>query len=464
MDQLTVMIVGSGGREHALAWKVAQSPQAQRVIVAPGNGGTAASGISTSFTSKISNVDIRAEDTAGLLRFAQENQIGLTIIGPEGPLAEGIVDAFAAAGLRVFGPSRAAAQLEASKAYAKRFMCEQHIPTAEYASFDDFESAAAWVNAFGRPVVVKADGLAAGKGVIICETPEDAILALRRCMLDREFGAAGATVVIEERMTGREVSVLAFSDGHTIVTMPPARDHKRVFDNDEGPNTGGMGAYAPVPDVSEALIDEIKRTILQPTIDGMRARGIPYTGVLYAGIMLTPRGPRTLEFNCRFGDPETQVILPLLQSDLVDILMACVPTGMRSTESLWDGALDRMSSEVRWHAGACATIVAAAPGYPGAYPKGLPIHGLDEDIEQSGAIVFHAGTTPKGFRATIKDEQVVTSGGRVLSVSAQGDDLRTALEHAYAGINHIHFEGMHYRKDIGVIRSQDAPRAQMETL
>jgi len=230
-----------------------------------------------------------------------------------------------------------------------------------------------------------------------------------------------------------------------------------VFDNDEGPNTGGMGAYAPVPDVSEALIDEIKRTILQPTIDGMLARGIPYTGVLYAGIMLTPRGPRTLEFNCRFGDPETQVILPLLQSDLVDILMACVPTGMLSNESLRGGALDRMSSEVRWHAGACATIVAAAPGYPGTYPKSLPIHGLDEEFEQSGAIVFHAGTT-------ITDEQVVTSGGRVLSVSAQGDDMHTALERAYAGINHIHFEGMHYRKDIGVIRSQDAPTAHTETI
>jgi phosphoribosylamine--glycine ligase len=434
MDQFTVMIVGSGGREHALAWKVAQSSRVMRVIVAPGNAGTAASNLSTSFTSKISNTDIRAEDIADLLQFAQDYQIGLTIVGPEVPLAEGIVDSFTTAGLRIFGPSRAAAQLEASKAYAKRFMYENHMPTAEYASFDDFDKASAWVRAFGRPVVVKSDGLAAGKGVIMCETADDAIIALRRCMLDREFGAASTTVVVEERLTGREVSVLAFCDGSSVLTMPTARDHKRAYDNDEGPNTGGMGAYAPAPDVSAALIDEIKRTVLQPAVNGMAARGIPYKGVLYAGIMLTPNGPRTLEFNCRFGDPETQVILPLLQSDLVDILLACT-----------DGTLDNISSSVHWNEGACATVVAAAPGYPSAYPKGIPIAGLENNIGQSGSIVFHAGTA-------MKDGRIVTSGGRVLSVSACGDDMHAALDRAYAGMNHIQFEGMHYRKDIGVLR------------
>jgi phosphoribosylamine--glycine ligase len=313
MERIPILIIGSGGREHALAWKLAQSPLVGELFIAPGNAGTALVG---------TNVPIRVDDVAGLVTFAREKGVGLTAVGPEIPLALGLVDAFQAAGLPVFGPTQAAAQLEASKAFAKQFMQEEGVPTAVSATFTDYHQAANYLP--DGPSVIKASGLAAGKGVIVCDNRVQAEAALRQIMLDREFGAAGDEVVIEERLTGPELSVLAFCDGKTAVALAPARDHKRAYDGDLGPNTGGMGVYAPPPDVDDRLVEEIMRTVIQPAVDGMARRGTPYIGVLYAGVMLTPDGPKTLEFNCRFGDPETQVILPLLDGDLAEIMLACI--------------------------------------------------------------------------------------------------------------------------------------------
>lgn len=422
MDKLRILIVGGGGREHALAWKLAQSLHTETLYIAPGNAGTELVG---------QNVPIASDDIDGLLKFALENRIDLTVVGPEPPLAAGIVDLFAAAGLKIFGPNKAAAMLEASKAFSKAFMQAHHIPTAGYASFDNYYEARKYVTLNKRPLVVKADGLAAGKGVRMCATSADAQVALTEMMLDGVFGAAGSTVVIEEQLIGREVSILAFSDGKTVVTMPPARDHKRIYDNDEGANTGGMGAFAPVPDVDEAMVEAVRRTVLQPTIDGMAARGTPYVGVLYAGLMLTPDGMQTLEFNCRMGDPETQAILPLLMSDLVEIILACLNGTLAQTP-------------VRWKHGACATVVVAAPGYPDHHPKGLPVSGTENVKEGT---VFFAG-------ATRKDGKIITSGGRVLAISATGATLDDAVKSAYAGMSRIRFEGMHYRKDIGGLKSR----------
>lgn len=429
----SILVIGRGGREHALAWKLAQSPRVGRVWVAPGNGGTALAG------GKVANVALPETDFAGLIAFARQNGVTLTVVGPEAPLAEGIVDAFQAAGLRCFGPSRAAAQIEASKAFAKDFMARHGIPTARYATFTDFDAALNHLRRVDYPVVIKASGLAAGKGVIVPSTPVEAEAALRQIMVDREFGAAGDQVVIEERLEGQEASVLAFCDGRTVAVMPAAQDHKRVFDGDRGPNTGGMGAYAPAPLVTPALLEEARRTVLQPAVDGLAAEGAPYVGVLYAGLMLTTnRSPFTgyrspfavLEFNCRFGDPETQAILPLLASDLVDVVEACL-----------DGRLGQAA--VRWRTGAAATVVAASEGYPGAYPKGREITGVAEAEALPGVAVFHAGT-----RLT-EDGRLLTDGGRVLAVTGVGDDLATALARAYAGIERIRFQGMHYRRDIG---------------
>jgi phosphoribosylamine--glycine ligase len=444
---MNILIIGSGGREHALAWKLAQSAKVTQVWVAPGNPGTAQ-------TAKCSNVNIGAEDLASLLAFAQQNQVDLTIVGPEVPLSLGIVDDFQDAGLKIFGPSQAAAQLECSKAFSKQMMRACGVPTADFAVFEDYEKAIKFVHnlpfrAQGRAApgcVVKADGLAAGKGVFVCDDLVEAEEALTRIMVGNEFGESGARVVIEERLSGREVSALAFVDGRNVVMMPPARDHKRVGDGDTGPNTGGMGAFAPASDVSSALMDEVRRTVIQPIVDGMAVRRTPYVGVLYAGLMLITPSPansdsrgrvgvgaglRTLEFNCRFGDPETQVLLPLLQSDLAEMMLACV-----------EGKLDQLN--VQWHKAVCATVVLASAGYPGAYAKGLPISGL-EDLPND-AIAFHAGTARRDGQ---KDGQVVTAGGRVLAVSATSGDLTNALQKSYAAIQHIQFEGMHYRTDIG---------------
>ncbi len=413
---MRVLIVGSGGREHAIAWKIAQSSRVSRLFVAPGNAGTLTY-----------NVAIGAEDIPALVAFANEQEIDLTIVGPEVPLALGLADALRAAGRSVFGPPQAAAQIEASKAFSKAFMARHHIPTARFATFTEFREALKYLLSIDYPIVIKASGLAAGKGVILPDCTDDAEAALRSIMLAKEFGAAGDETIIEERLSGPEVSLLAFSDGVTVKPMPPAQDHKRIFDNDQGPNTGGMGAYAPAPICPPQLVDELTRSILQPTIDGLRAEGRPFVGVLYAGLMLTTDGPRVLEFNCRFGDPETQAILPLLESDLLDVVEACV------TNRLAD-------IEVKWRAGAAACVVLASEGYPGKYPSGREIHGLGASLDQ--AVVFHAGTK-------WSEGRVVTAGGRVLGVTGFGLDMRAAIDRAYAAAGQIEFEGEHYRHDIG---------------
>lgn len=420
----SILVIGRGGREHALAWKLAQSSRVGRVFVAPGNGGTAQAG------GKISNVPLQEDDFAGLIDFARQEQAALTVVGPEAPLSDGIVDAFSAAGLRCFGPTQSTAQLEGSKAFAKDFMDRHGIPTARYATFTDFEPALSHLRQAGYPVVIKASGLAAGKGVIVPAAQAEAEAALRQIMVERAFGAAGDEVVIEERLAGQEASVLAFCDGYTVVPMPPAQDHKPVFDGDQGPNTGGMGAYAPAPLVSPALLDDVIRQVLQPTVDGLRAEGMPYVGVLYAGLMIGDDGFRVLEFNCRFGDPETQVILPLLASDLLDVFDACLAHRLDA-------------GEIRWHGGSAATVVAASEGYPGGYPKGREITGAAEAEALPGVAVFHAGTKLAAEGA------LLTDGGRVLAVTGTGDDLPTALDRAYAALRYIQFEGMHIRSDIG---------------
>ncbi len=425
MTSQPILIIGSGGREHALAWSLARSPHVSQIFVAPGNGGmkwSAASGVAA-----CQSVPIKAHEIEKLIDFAVMQRVGLVVVGPEQPLADGIVDRFQAAGLSIFGPSQAAAQLESSKAFAKDFMIEHGIPTAEYACFEDIHQAREWLPAFGRPVVVKADGLAAGKGVLVCDTVEEADAALRLILEDRQFGAAGKRVVIEERLSGKEFSVLAFSDGKTIAPMVIACDHKRALDGDQGLNTGGMGAIAPATDITSAQTEQVCREIFQPTLEGMAAQRTPYVGVLYAGLMQTAEGMKVLEFNCRFGDPETQVILPLLETDLYEVLLACV-----------QGRLHEI--KLRWKAANCATVVLASGGYPGNYAVGLPITGLDtvgDDV-----MVFHAGTV-------LEAGQLVTAGGRVLAVTALGSTLDVALQKSYAAIGRIHFEGMHFRHDIG---------------
>ena len=418
---VNVLIVGRGGREHALAWKLAQSERVRLIMVAEGNGGTAAMG------GKVENRAIDQLDFVGLVGLAKEEGAGLVVVGPEEPLAKGLADACKAAGLPCFGPSQVAAQLESSKAFAKAFMQRHDIPTARYAVFRELAPALDHLHTANHPVVIKASGLAAGKGVIIPNSKAEAELALRQMLSERIFGAACDEVIIEERMEGPEASVLAFCDGETIAIMPVAQDHKRAFDNDAGPNTGGMGAYAPAPVVTSALLAEIRDTILMPTVRGMAAEGMPFQGVLYAGLMLTTDGPRVIEFNCRFGDPETQVILPLLGSDLLDVLEACAT-----------GTLDRI--DITWKSGSAVAVVAASGGYPGEYHKGAVISGL---AEAKDTTVFHAGTrkTPDG--------RILTDGGRVLAVTGTGDSFAEARARAYAGLAKIHFVGMHYRRDIG---------------
>ncbi|WP_376792593.1 phosphoribosylamine--glycine ligase [Thermoflexus sp.] len=428
-----ILIVGSGGREHALAWAVARSPEVEAVYVAPGNAGTSWPAAPAPERKRprapASSIPIAAEDVEHLLAFAREQTIDLTIVGPEAPLALGIVNAFQAAGLRIFGPTQEAARIETSKAFAKDLMRASGIPTADYRVFHDLEAALRYVRRRPGPLVVKASGLAGGKGAFVCETREEAEAALIRIMHERIFGEAGETVVIEERLEGRELSLLALVDGQTVQPLLPARDHKRLWDGDRGPNTGGMGAYAPTPDVAPNDLDRMVRTILQPAVEAMARRGTPFVGVLYAGLMLTAQGPYVLEFNARFGDPEAQAILPLLESDLLEAIEACL-----------EGRLGRVN--LGWRPGACATVVLAAPGYPGPVPKGLPILGLEEAERMDDVWVFHAGTARR-------DGRVVTAGGRVLAISAWGPDPRTAADRAYAAVSRIHFEGMQFRQDIG---------------
>jgi phosphoribosylamine---glycine ligase len=406
---MRVLVVGNGGREHALRWKLEQDSRVNEILKLP---------------AEISSLDVQA-----VVNFALENQVDFTVIGPDDPLAAGIVDAFLEAGLRVFGPTKAAAKLEWSKSFAKTMMRDLGVPTASFESFENLEPALEFVKSkpFSSPgFVIKADGLALGKGVIVCDDLPEAIVALER-MFDGEFGSAGARVLVEERLSGPELSVFAFIDGTHIQLAPTARDHKRIFDGDRGPNTGGMGAYAPVPGVTKTMLDEILERVFKPVIHGMKERGTPYRGVLYLGLMLTPNGINVIEFNARFGDPEAQILMPLLETDLLDVLEACA-----------DGDLSEL--EIQWKNESCATVVLASSGYPGNYPKGIPIHGLENLPD--GVIAFHAATK-------LEHDQTVTNGGRVLNITATGPNLELALERAYAGVSSVKFEGMQYRKDIG---------------
>lgn len=418
---MKVLVLGSGGREHALAWKTAQSPAVTTVYVAPGNAGTA-------LESKVENVALDPMDFSALETFVREQEIDLTIVGPEAPLVAGVVDHFNGAGLRCFGPCAAAARLEGSKAFSKDFLARHGIPTATYANFEELEPALAYLREHGAPIVVKADGLAAGKGVIVAETLAQAEEAVTDMLSGNAFGEAGCRVVIEEFLEGEEASFIVIADGNTALPMATSQDHKRVGEGDTGPNTGGMGAYSPAPVVDETAHARIMAEVIEPTLRGMAAEGNPYTGFLYAGLMIDKNGaPKVIEFNCRFGDPETQPIMQRLQSDLAELCIAAL-----------DGALD--STTANWDPRTALGVVLAAPGYPGAYPKGMPIEGLHQGPADTS--VFHAGTAIDGDRT-------VTSGGRVLCVSALGDDIRAAQERCYAAVDDIHFEGMQYRRDIG---------------
>ncbi|XP_030265918.1 trifunctional purine biosynthetic protein adenosine-3 [Sparus aurata] len=428
-----VLVVGSGGREHTLAWKLAQSSQVQQVLVAPGNAGTASCG-------KISNSEVSVSNHTILAQFCKDHHVGLVVVGPEVPLAAGIVDDLTAAGVPCFGPSAKAAQLEASKSFSKAFMERHGIPTARYGSFTDAQEACNYIRTAEFPaLVVKASGLAAGKGVIVARDQDEACQAVMDIMKDRAFGSAGETVVVEELLEGEEVSCLCFSDGSSVSPMPPAQDHKRLQDGDLGPNTGGMGAYCPTPQVhtastsrlafSRELLQDIRETVLQKTVDGMKEEGTPYVGVLYAGLMLTKQGPKVLEFNCRFGDPECQVLLPLLQSDLYQVILNTMSGKLASSAPVWQ----QDSSAV--------TVVMASAGYPGSYKKGVEITGLSQ-VQDMGLQVFHAGTA-------LKDGAVVSSGGRVLTVTAVRSSLETALQAANQGVAAVSFPGSVYRHDIG---------------
>ncbi|MBI1317675.1 MAG: phosphoribosylamine--glycine ligase [Candidatus Hydrogenedens sp.] len=419
---MNILVIGSGGREHALAWKLAQSPRAERIFCAPGNPGTAS-------VSKAENVALDVKDFEAIAQFCAQQDIQLVAVGPEDPLCAGIADALKAHGLRVFGPAKAAARIEGSKEFAKDFMQRCSIPTAAYASFTEVGAAEDYIRKQGAPIVVKADGLAAGKGVTVALDVDAAIGAVHEAMLDKAFGDAGGTVVIEEFMAGEEASILAFCDGTTFRVMASSQDHKAVFDGDKGPNTGGMGAYSPAPVVTPELQERIDREILAPFVQGMRDAGSPYVGIIYAGLMITETGPRVVEFNCRFGDPETQVVLPRLQGDLVEIMEACI-----------DGTLDQV--ELAFDAGACVAVVMASEGYPGGYPKGRAITGIEAAEANDGIAVFHAGTA-------LTDGQLVTSGGRVLAVTASGGALPDTIRRAYEAVAEVHFEGAHYRTDIG---------------
>jgi phosphoribosylamine--glycine ligase len=419
--QLKVLIVGGGGREHALAWKAAQSARVAQVHVAPGNAGTARE-------PKVRNVSIAADRVDELLAYAQREKIDLTIIGPEAPLVLGVVDAFRGAGLRCFGPTRAAAQLEGSKAFAKDFLARHHIPTADYRSFTQVDPAIDYIHALGAPLVVKADGLAAGKGVIIAQTNDEAIAAVRDMLAGQAFGEAGSRVVIEEFLAGEEASFIVMVDGEHALALATSQDHKRLLDADAGPNTGGMGAYSPAPVVTPELHQRVMREVIMPTVRGMAAEGVPYTGFLYAGLMIGADGaPKVLEYNCRFGDPETQPILLRLQSDLIDLVEAALDKGLDRIEAQWD---------VRTALG----VVMAAEGYPDTYRKGDAITGLPADA--ADCKVFHAGSAEQGGH-------VVTQGGRVLCVTALGKTVQDAATRAYATVERIQWPGAQYRRDIG---------------
>ncbi len=413
---MNVLIIGSGGREHAIAWKVAQSPHLTKLYIAPGNPGTMTCG---------ENVSVDTSEHAAVVRFCKDKQIDLVIVGPEVPLAAGLVDSLSENGIRCFGPKQAAAQIEASKVFSKNFMARHNIPTARYATFTQLDEAIRYLESIEYPIVIKASGLAAGKGVILPDTFAEAKSTLENILIDKTFGNAGSEVVIEERLSGQEVSLMAFTDGTMIIPMLPAQDHKRLLDGDEGPNTGGMGAYAPAPIFTNDLMNEAIETVLKPTINGMRMEGNPFVGVLYAGLILTDSGLSTLEFNCRFGDPETQAVLPLLETDLLNILNACI-----------DGNLN--SINIQWKEGIAVCVVLVSKGYPEKVEadKFVVFGDLPANV-----VCFHAGTKTE-------NEKVLTSGGRVLGLTAWSKDIESAIDHVYSNMKNVSFDGMQYRKDI----------------
>lgn len=415
-----VLIIGSGGREHALAWKILESSRIGNLYVAPGNGGTKL---------LAENLSIDSTDINGLIKFVKDNNVGLTIVGPDDLLAAGVVDSFQREGLRIFGPTLAAAQIEASKAFAKNFMTKARIPTAPFRVFGNYEKALEYVRNHGAPIVIKASGLALGKGAYPCRTLDEAEESLWQVMCGRIHGKAGNEVVIEEFLEGQEVSIHAFCDGRVSSLMPTSQDHKPVFDDDRGPNTGGMGTFAPVPWVDSELIERIKKTVVDPVLDGFAKKGHPFSGCLYPGLKITEQGPMVLEFNARFGDPEIQSYVRLLETDLLDIMEACI---------------DKRLSEIdiKWKKGFAICVVIASGGYPGDYKKWIPISGLTAAEKLEDVVIFHAGTTRRDYR-------VITSGGRVLSVTATGETLQIARDRVYKAVKSIHFEDMHFRRDIG---------------
>ncbi len=418
---MKILVVGSGGREHALVWKIAQSKLVDKIFCAPGNGG---------ITQLAECLDIKAEDIFGLLEFAQKEKIDLTVVGPEVALSLGIVDEFQKAGLKIFGPNKKAAVLEASKVFSKEFMVKYKIPTANFEVFDNPDRAKGYIEKISAPCVIKADGLAAGKGVIVAKTYEEVKDAITVIMQDKIFNAAGKKIIVEECLEGQEASILVITDSKEVVALATAQDHKRVFDNDQGPNTGGMGAYSPAPVVTPDIFKEIMEKIIYRTIDGLVREGIDYRGVLYAGVMLTKDGPKTLEFNVRFGDPETESILPRLKSDLVEVMLATV-----------EGKLSKIKT-LEWDSRACVCVVCAAGGYPGNYAKDKEISGLDEVAKLNDVVVFHAGTKKSA-------DKILTSGGRVLGITGLGTTIKEAINKTYTAVEKINFENMHYRKDIG---------------
>ncbi len=416
---MKVLVIGGGGREHSLIWKIAQSPEVSKIFCAPGNPG---------ISELAECINITADQTSLLCEFAVKEDIGLTVVGPEAPLVDGIVDVFSKHNLKVFGPDQKAAILEDSKVFSKLLLRKHGIPTADFKCFDDHSQARHYVLSRGAPIVVKADGLSKGKGVFVCKTNDDALLAIDSIMKDRVFGNAGDQVVIEECLIGEEVSLLAFTDGRTIVPMESSQDHKTVYDGDEGPNTGGMGAYSPVPIMTSELYRGVEKNILVPTVHAMNKEGRPYKGVIYIGLMITSAGPMVLEFNVRFGDPEAQVILTRMKSDIVPIMLATI-----------SGGLDNVDLE--WFPQASVCVVMAAGGYPGQYDNGKEIKGVDSLKNQEGISVFHAGTKSE-------NEKIVTNGGRVLNVVACGRDIKEAQKKVYEAVSKISFDGAHYRRDI----------------
>lgn len=418
---MRILVIGSGGREHALVWKIAQSRLVAKIFCAPGNGGIA---------HLAECIDIKADDVFGLLEFARKEKIDLTVVGPEVALSLGIVDEFTRAGLKIFGPNKKAANLEASKVFSKELMAKYKVPTADFKVFDNPEEAKKYIEKIGAPCVIKADGLAAGKGVVVAKTIKEAKDAVISMMQDKIFGDAGKKIIIEECLVGQEASILVITDSKNVVALASAQDHKRIFDNDQGANTGGMGAYSPASVVTPDVLVEVMEKIIYRTIDGLAKEGIGYRGVLYAGVMLTKEGPKALEFNVRFGDPETEAILPRLKSDLVEVMLATA-----------EGELIKIKN-LSWDARACVCVVCASGGYPGDYAKDKEISGLEAAEKLKGIVVFHAGTKKTG-------DKILTNGGRVLGVTGLGATIEDAINKTYEAVGKINFEGMHFRRDIG---------------